>query len=121
MRKYALVLLCVVAMGFWAHGEVQMTGPLPASWLTDMLHLGSGNDDRIQNGDISIDYLTGAGGEANVRPAPDQTIAGITGATEDPMVWTALHDDDGNWSCNADQYVSYWHVYVISPDEHAVT
>ena len=62
MRKCTLVLLCVVAMGFWARGEVQMSGPLPASWLTDMLHLGSGNDDRIQNGDISL------GGPEVIRP-----------------------------------------------------
>jgi len=94
-----------------------MSGPLPSGDWTDLLHLGSTYNDRIQNGEAGTDYL---GGESSIMPAPGTTVADIPGATENPMVWTPMHDDDGNWQPNLDGYVMYWHIYVISPDEREV-
>ncbi len=108
-------------------GMIYALGP---GYFRDMLHLGAGAVDRITDPlHIGTDHLKNFGGEAQVNPRPggayDFTGTGVT-ATTNPMVWTPLPEDNGwfMWDGRAgealDDFIQYYHLYIISPEERDV-
>jgi len=93
--------------------------PVPASgFLTDVLHLGANYTSRFNETDWNHDYLDQVGGEANQNPSAGDTVSTTYNQTEDPLVWTRMHQDDGYWFHDmADNYMGYLHVYILSPAE----
>jgi len=98
---------------------------VPASgYLQDVLMCGANYSSRFtSNMDINRDHLAANGGQANQRPnAGDPINTSGESFADGPAVWTAMHRDHGQWfhhdyGCNVDNFIAYFHVYIISPEE----
>ncbi len=112
-----------------------LVSPLGSGYFKEMLHMGETAPDRIlvlaENTPLAINtnYLETFGEEAKVNPRPgecyDFTGTGVT-VTTNPAIWTPLHEDDGWFMYDGhagealDNFVQYYHVYIISPEERDV-
>jgi hypothetical protein len=96
---------------------------VPSSgFIQDVLMCGANYTSRFtSNLDVNYDHLASNGGQANQNPSAGDAInIGGESFADGPAVWTPLHQDDGWWFHDmADNYVSYFHVYIISPDQRA--
>lgn len=91
--------------------DVLMIGPNYTSRFTSNM----GSDDMVLN----HDHLAASGGQVNQVPSNGDPInIGSETFADGPAVWTSQHRDDGWWYNNiTDNYVGYFHVYIISPEE----
>ncbi len=127
--RFVSQVLAAAAAGLFlcasAKADVAMTGPLPNGYWTDLLHLGANfqTDMFTSNGpNLDTDLLSGYGGEANQEPSDGLVYAGLSSVkstSQEPsgqLTWTAMHDSDGIWQpSNVDNYIKYWHTYLIVP------
>jgi hypothetical protein len=99
---------------------------VPSSgYIQDVLLLGANYTSRFtsyMDADERVldhDHLAANGGQANQVPIAGQTVnIGGESFADGPAVWTPMHTDDGWWFHDmADNYVGYFHVYIISPDQ----
>ena len=99
---------------------------LSTGYYNVLMHLGASlADDSIKlnsrsGDDIAADKLTAFGGQAAQAPYPGLTYSGlpvIASAAPD-LVWTVISNNaaNGRWTMNRDDYIKYWHIYIISPD-----
>ncbi len=103
-------------------------GALPQAYLSTLLHLGAifQTDDLLGNGGATHDYLSAFGGERNVLPHAGVAYTGLNtsthASTPGTLVWTVLSAANGHWEpTDRDNYVKYWHVYIVSPDDRDVS
>jgi hypothetical protein len=91
--------------------NVLMIGPNYTSRFTSNM----GSDDVVLN----HDHLAASGGQAHQVPsAGDPINIGSETFANGPAVWTPQYRENGIWYDNiADNYVGYFHVYIISPNQ----
>jgi hypothetical protein len=95
--------------------DVLFPGPNFSSRFTSYMD----DDARV----LDHDHLAANGGQANQVPsAGDPINIGSETFADGPAVWTPLHRDDGTWlwdggGVNVDNFVGYFHVYIISPNQ----
>ena len=94
---------------------------VPSSgYIQDVLMIGPNYTSRFtSNMDVNRDHLAASGGQATQVPsAGDPINIGVETFVDGPAVWTSQHRDDGWWYNNiADNYIGYFHVYIISPNQ----
>lgn len=110
------------------------SGTLPAGYIQTMLHLGHSlaTDDLAQTGGIGGDQLSDGNGrsQTTMKPYPGMVVTGLatSGSSREPagqLTWTPAHVDQQRWRPSYDgdgrnNYIKYWHIYIISPDEREV-
>ena len=106
--------------------------PLPAlasGYYNVLMHLGAKlADDAIKlpsrdESDISADRLAAFGGQAAQAPYPGLVYDGlpVIASASPSLAWTVLTNNNNvanniRWNMNRDDYVKYFHIYIISPD-----
>jgi len=128
-RLVALSLLLVAGplSAAVSSDDVPLSGPLPPGYWRTLLHLGADferhhlRSNRTE--DINVDFLADYGGEHNQFPYPGLTVELPAAETADNrLVWTAMTNaaPDGLWRPhNQDNYIKYWHLYIIVPGADA--
>ncbi len=91
---------------------------LPQGWWRNMLHLGTTLQTNIPtdnyNGGFVTDYFAnaGLGSEANLNPYPGESVdLGSLGL----FSWTELTIDGDTWEPGTDNYIAYFHIYLVVP------
>ncbi len=122
MKSHLCLAVLMVTLGVPSSQSAEaLYGPLPGGYWQNLLHLGADfqNDhlNSTQQADRDFDFLSGYGGQTSQQPYPGLVYNLAAATTGDKnLTWTAHYRSDGVWQpSNKDNYVKYWHLYIIVP------